>query len=210
MRLARTLACLRDPRCSVVAASALRQQAHASAAAWPPVLPSRTRHARAQLPCPLLPPPSRRRSTVCVCSAAAPPAAVVRLMAGVLGGLAGGKSLGEAVRAVQGPGCGPLLDEFELEHLRGNVQARHPGRGGAEGPQGELRRGGVVRCRSGGRSGRGRAALCFSAARSVTVGSTLVPRLPRCAQVWGAPGLMGAVLTAAKGGKPGGAGAAKK
>lgn len=84
-------------------------------------------------------------------SAAAPPAAVVKLMHGVMAGLAAGRALGEVVYSLLTGGGGSggasagVLDEFELAHLRA------------------------------------------------------------CLQVWGAPGLLGAVLTqgnkAAKGAK---------
>ncbi|GLI64301.1 hypothetical protein VaNZ11_007526, partial [Volvox africanus] len=57
--------------------------------------------------------------TVVVTAAAAPPAVTVKLMSGVLAGLAAGRSVGEAVYGML---TGPHLDEFELMHLKANLQ----------------------------------------------------------------------------------------
>ncbi|GLC40349.1 Cilia- and flagella-associated protein 46, partial [Pleodorina starrii] len=57
--------------------------------------------------------------TVVVTSCAAPPAVAVKLMTGVLSGLAVGRSVGEAVYGML---TGPALDEFELAHLKANLQ----------------------------------------------------------------------------------------
>ncbi|GIL57034.1 hypothetical protein Vafri_12299, partial [Volvox africanus] len=57
--------------------------------------------------------------TVVVTTAAAPPAVTVKLMSGLLAGLAAGRSVGEAVYGML---TGPHLDEFELMHLKANLQ----------------------------------------------------------------------------------------
>ncbi|GIM06170.1 hypothetical protein Vretimale_10567, partial [Volvox reticuliferus] len=57
--------------------------------------------------------------TVVVTAAAAPPAVTVKLMTGVLAGLAAGRTVGEAVYGML---TGPHLDEFELMHLKANLQ----------------------------------------------------------------------------------------
>ncbi len=60
------------------------------------------------------------RTVVC-CAAAAPPAAVVRLLTLVLGGVCGGRSVGEAA---YGALTGAEMEAFELEHLKANLQVR--------------------------------------------------------------------------------------